>query len=586
MKSNISSKVVSFAELMTFGGAKHLLIERYQRPYAWGVEEIEALFQDHFLEIPIRKAAKIQTPDVDFADPFVGSIVLLPRNHDKHGACMEVIDGQQRMTTLSLLLAMAYRKLVACDGEAPDAVRAVLFANDRCSVTRLVPKEQDKKNYERSLSLGQTDKEIESETKELARQHKADNPQALSRASFSAHQVILVCLDTYVRRCRSYNIAQGEALLMLIDVILNGLRIVAVSVDGYSQGMSVFEALNARGQPLTVDQLFKNVLMLTFTDKVQHDVIDEAWEGDRLSFESMVPESSHRDKFLLHYHRAFFGHVQKRMLYASFKKIAQDVKKGGGPQGLNSLDEYLDHFLRNCRFIARNHPPTLKTLGAEVCRPVLMAVREKFGGENDVAAEAITRVSFVFEAALIRIFVCGTGVGRLDSNMATLAADILVGKCGNTPASVEGGVRAFLNSPVISLPDDQLFEAKIKNIDTGKLTGRREKLLLARLHQALDLGMTIFWKDEVDISGYNLKKSVDLGNNPNATRVEAAGFSSIPEYNQLASSLGNVVVTPPGAVKAGSFVINDGLPTSGADASQIKAALKKRAERLLRIYRV
>jgi len=373
---------------------------------------------------------------------------------------------------------------------------------------------------------------------------------------------------------------------MLVDVILNGLRIVAVSVDGYSQGMSVFEALNARGQPLTVDQLFKNVLMLTFTEKVQHDIIDEAWENDRLSFESMVPESSHRDKFLLHYHRAFFGHVQKRMLYASFKKIAQDVKKGGGPQGLNSLNEYLDHFLRNCRFIARHHPPTLKTLGAEVCRPVLMAAREKFGGENDISAEAIRRVSFVFESALIRIFVCGTGVGRLDSNMATLASDILDGKYGNTPASVEGGVRAFLNSPVIALPDDQFFEAKIKSIDAGKLTGRREKLLLARLYQALDLGMTLFWREEVEISGYNLKKSIDLGNNPSETKLEAAGFSSLSEYNQLSSSLGNVVVTPPGAVKAGSFVINDGLPTSGADAMQIKACLKKRAERLLRIYRV
>ena len=170
--------------------------------------------------------------------------------------------------------------------------------------------------------------------------------------------------------------------------------------------------------------------------------------------------------------------------------------------------------------------------------------------------------------------------------MATLASDVLDGKYGNTPASVEGGVRSFLNSPVIALPDDQLFEAKIKSIDTGKLTGRREKLLLARLHQALDLGMTLFWRDELDISGYNLKKSVDLGNNPSDAKLEAAGFSSISEYDQLSSSLGNVVVTPPGAVKAGSFVINDGLPTSGADAAQIKAALKKRAERLLRIYRV
>lgn len=586
MKSNISSKVVSFAELMTFGDVNHLLIERYQRPYAWGVEEIEALFQDHFLEIPIRKDAKIQTPDVDFADPFVGSIVLLPRKHEKHGACMEVIDGQQRSTTLSLLLAMAYRKLVACGEEAPAEVKAVLFADRSCSVTRLVPKDQDRKNYERSISLGRTDKEIESETKELGRQHKSDNPQALKRASFTAHQVITVCLDTYIKRCQSYSITRADALRMIIDVIMNGLRIVVVSVDGYSQGMSVFEALNARGQPLTVDQLFKNVLMLTFTEKVQHDIIDDSWEGDRLSFESMLPESSHRDKFLLHYHRAFFGHIQKRMLYASFKKIAQDVRKGNGPQGLDTLQRYLDHFLRNCRFIARNHPATLKTLGAEVCRPVLMAVREKFGVESVEATEAIARISFVFEAALIRIFVCGTGVGRLDSNMATLASEILDGKRGNTPASVEGGVRSFLNSPVISLPDDQLFEAKIKNIDTGKLTGRREKLILARLHQALDLGVTLFWKEEVEISGYNLKKSVDLGNNPGDSKLEAAGFSSVSEYDQLASSLGNVVVTPPGAVKAGSFVINDGLPTSGADAAQIKATLKKRAERLLRIYRV
>jgi uncharacterized protein with ParB-like and HNH nuclease domain len=324
MKSNISSKVVSFSEIMTYEDCDHLLIEKYQRPYAWGVEEIDALFQDHFLEIPIRLSKKVSDAGEEFGDPFVGSIVLLPRKHPKHGQCMEVIDGQQRTTTLSIILAIAYRKLVAQTGEGPVEVRRVLFADRNCNVTRLIPKDQDKENYERSISLSKTEKDIEKEIRTLEKQNKAINPQALNRASFNVCNIISSALDTYIKRCRSYEIAQVEALNLIIKTILNSLRIVSVKVDGYSQGMSVFEALNARGQPLTVDQLFKNVLMLTFTEPVQHDKIQEIWEGDRLSFESMLSEPPHRDKFLLHYHRAFFGHIQKRMLYGSFKKIANN----------------------------------------------------------------------------------------------------------------------------------------------------------------------------------------------------------------------------------------------------------------------
>jgi len=326
--------------------------------------------------------------------------------------------------------------------------------------------------------------------------------------------------------------------------------------------------------------------MLTFTEPVQHDKIQEIWEGDRLSFESMLSEPPHRDKFLLHYHRAFFGHIQKRMLYGSFKKIANDVKKGSGPLSLNSLDEYLEHFIRNCRFIARQHPATLKTLGAEVCRPVLMAVREKFIAETEHADLAIKRIAFVFEAALVRIFVCGTGVGRLDSNMASLASDILEGKIGSTPKELEEGVREFLRSNIISLPTDEYFESKIKSIDIGKLSARRDKLMLSRLHQAIDGGIPSFWQDDPDISKYGFKKSTDLGNNPTAVALDTAGFSSLQQYEQLSASLGNVVIMPPGAIKAGSYEVNSGLPTKAASAAEIISVLNKRAARLIRIYRI
>ena len=89
MPDQLKSEVVSLPKLVKYGSIQRLLIERYQRPYAWGEEEIETLFQDHFLDIPVRLSEGSQQ-DVD---PFVGSIVLLTKNHATHGACAEVIDG-------------------------------------------------------------------------------------------------------------------------------------------------------------------------------------------------------------------------------------------------------------------------------------------------------------------------------------------------------------------------------------------------------------------------------------------------------------------------------------------------------------
>lgn len=66
----------------------------------------------------------------------------------------------------------------------------------------------------------------------------------------------------------------------------------------------------------------------------------------------------------------------------------------------------------------------------------------------------------------------------------------------------------------------------------------------------------------------------------------SGGFSSLQQYEQLSASLGNVVIMPPGAIKAGSYEVNSGLPTKAASAAEITSVLNKRAARLIRIYRI
>ena len=215
-----------------------------------------------------------------------------------------------------------------------------------------------------------------------------------------------------------------------------------------------------------------------------------------------------------------------------------------------------------------------------------MAVRHHFDPKTAASEEAIKRVAFVLEAALMRFFISDAGVTTLDSNLSTLAADILKGKHGNTPASLADKVRDFLNTPSIKLPNDDFLVAKASLIHCDKLTGRRDMLLLVRLEQDTNMSVASLWNADVDASKYTFRYSCNLGPAPTLPQVQNFGFVSLAEYQQLAFSIGNVLVTPPGKQNPGAFAINSGLPTQGATASDIRKVLKTRVNRLTHIYKI
>lgn len=585
---SIRTKVVTFSELMKFEDRPYLVIPNFQRPYSWGVEQIEVLFEDHFMDIAERASKVVDGTAGSIPEPFVGSVVIKPSKHLQLGPCNDVIDGQQRLTTLSVVLAAAYRRLEAHTGKGPKSAREALYSNPKQH--RLVPKECDVANIGNCLDINNTPSAVQKTIDTVRSQLKKDKKNdELSRPSLAVAKIVDGCLDNFIRFSRRYQMSESVALERLIDVILNELRIIVVSVDELSQGMTVFEALNARGMPLTVDQLFKNALMIDFPEDADQVLISDSWEGDRLSFESMLPKPPHRDKFMLHYYRAFHGHVHKKYLFDSYKSISKKLKSGRDDSSgvaVASLPVFLGHFLDNARFIARQHPPTLKSIGGEVCRPVLMAVRHHFDPKTAASEDAVKRAAFVLEAALMRFFICDAGVTTLDSNLSTLAADILKGKHDNTPPSVAEKVKEFLKTPSIKLPNDDFLVAKASLIHCDKLTGRRDMLLLVRLEQDTNMSVASLWNADVDASKYTFRYSCNLGPAPTLAQVQNFGFESLAEYQQLAFSIGNVLVTPPGKQNPGAFAINSGLPTQGATASDIRKVLKTRVNRLTHIYKI
>lgn len=96
------------------------LIPDYQRPYAWGEEECRTLWEDILaFAIPNNEPDKFN----DDAEYFLGPIVTFKNDDGK----VEIIDGQQRLTTILLMLRVFYAKIESLCTRNEDIV--VLFSD-------------------------------------------------------------------------------------------------------------------------------------------------------------------------------------------------------------------------------------------------------------------------------------------------------------------------------------------------------------------------------------------------------------------------------------------------------------------------
>ena len=107
MTTTINVDKRSVKQLLETGKNKKFVIPEYQRPYAWSDEQIQVLFDD-------LSEYTHNTNDDDESTYFLGTIVSYEiENHEQ-----EIIDGQQRITTLFLLLRAIYTKLEKSGSEA------------------------------------------------------------------------------------------------------------------------------------------------------------------------------------------------------------------------------------------------------------------------------------------------------------------------------------------------------------------------------------------------------------------------------------------------------------------------------------
>lgn len=231
--------------LQLFNLPQHFLIPLFQRPYVWREDEQWApLWKD------IRRITELRIADPGSnATHFLGAVVL--QSHEAQSRRLttwNVIDGQQRLTTLQIL-ADAICAVLTEAGEARLAGQLErLTHNDEIYV-----EEGDSR-----LKVGHLNKDRSAFDEVMYAEPPVDHSDLVHSDSqiVGAHAYFSTVVEQWLGpgASRDYMLKAKE----LTTVLLDGLQLVSIELEATENSQEIFETLNARGTPLTASDLVRN----------------------------------------------------------------------------------------------------------------------------------------------------------------------------------------------------------------------------------------------------------------------------------------------------------------------------------------
>lgn len=281
MIKSAQNKPVS--ELLSVDANWRFKVPRYQREYVWRRDDWVNLFDDLYENPP---------------GYFLGSMICINRSDDTMQVQeLEVVDGQQRLTTLSLLYAAIHACLAQCTPQDEDTKHELFNLRYRLAfkgpkrVLRLDPSYQGH-NYEDYRAILQ----------DAGILTGVDTPPyAGNRLLFKAYRFFIDRLDELDDK--GHKVFDAGRIQVLLDR-LNQASMVKIEVGSHADAFTLFESLNNRGVPLSALDLIKNNLLATL-EKATPNSIDDNFTKWTKFLENLSEDSAAQERFLRQYYNAF-----------------------------------------------------------------------------------------------------------------------------------------------------------------------------------------------------------------------------------------------------------------------------------------
>lgn len=261
----------TIADVFSITSDKVYKIPKYQREYTWGIKEWDALFND------------VTENDLGY---FLGSYICVSSSAIK-GTTLEIIDGQQRFSTITILLAALYSELSSRKKEMDEddinelanlrnelANKKIKFAPNGSKITE----------YDQRLFLQKQNSNDEDYTYILADNgiitSKTNKPLNFGNrriAKAYRHFVKLINDEVAEIKVANLNITDIGALYQIVRKF-EAAVLVGIEVDTNKDAYMLFESLNHRGVPLSALDLIKNSLIAQAENSSDADNAYEQWK--------------------------------------------------------------------------------------------------------------------------------------------------------------------------------------------------------------------------------------------------------------------------------------------------------------------
>ena len=256
-------------------------IPRYQREYTWSRAQWDALFED------------LLDNELHY---FLGSIICINQSQDALTVqSLELVDGQQRMTTLSLLLAAIYQSYRTLPNLGMEQqielynLKHKLVLKKKPDQPRLIPQVQNNNQQDYFAVLGH-----------IGILEDVDAvPNAGNRRVLKAFRHFVSRIELYLEHSVDH-IASLQALLEKV----NTATLVKIEVAGHSDAYTLFESLNNRGVPLTAIDLIKNKLLAVLESK-DPGSIDTQYNRWKKVIDALGDDYAVQERFFRQYYNGF-----------------------------------------------------------------------------------------------------------------------------------------------------------------------------------------------------------------------------------------------------------------------------------------
>ena len=478
-------------------GAKQFIIPIFQRPYSWEISHCEQLWHDI-----IRIGASSNENN-----HFIGSVVYIPEQ-DTSAAIPRwlVIDGQQRITTIILLLLNLMNKLKADGIEEPVSADEIedyylknRYGKDELKYKMLLTKKD--KGALISLLNGE----------ELP---ESSSLRIIENFNFFKGKIQTVDLNI---------VYQGIQKLMIVDVRLQ---------QGQDNPQMIFESMNSTGKALTQADLIRNFVLMDQPHEEQTGLYNQYWapmeaefgsEGYNRQFDEFI-------RFFLVIHTGNYR-IKKDEVYQEFKTFSFEYENV--EELLTLLKEFAEYYC--CISLGKEKDPELskafqdiRELRADVCYPLLMEFY------NDYKDNLIDKNEFIDAVLLVESYVFRRAVCDIPTNSLrqTFAS---FGRKLKKDRYIESLKANFLLLPSYRrFPKDDEFKRQIKVKNLYDFNRRSYWLRRFENHGR---------KERVQVQDYTIEHIMPQNENLNIKWKEELGEDWKRIHEQYLHTLGNLTLT-------------------------------------------